>query len=114
MNRTRNHPRRPHRLPGASRQWWALPAAFLATVLALPVNAGVTIPDEPMTTGTRVPPNLLFVLDNSGSMREETMPDTIANVSTINIKNQTYVRNVIYYNPAKNYLPWVDPTGKEM
>jgi type IV pilus assembly protein PilY1 len=45
-----------------------MPAAFLATLLALPVSAGITIPDQPLTTGNRVAPNILFILDNSGSM----------------------------------------------
>ena len=39
-------------------------------MLALPVNAGtyVPIPDQPLDTGVRVAPNILFILDNSGSM----------------------------------------------
>ena len=97
-----------------ARPWWVAPAACLATVLALPVNAGIVVPTEPLTTGARVPPNVLFVLDNSGSMSETRLPDSIPNVSTINIKNQTFIRNKIYYNPYKVYLPWVDSTGATM
>ena len=47
---------------------WVVPAACLATILALPVHAGITIPDEPLTTANRVAPNILFILDDSGSM----------------------------------------------
>lgn len=96
------------------RQLQAMFAVFLITLLALPVNAAVVLPDEPLVTGARIPPNVLFVLDNSGSMRDTYMPDDIDDVTVINIKNQTYVRNVIYYNPYKNYQPWVDSTGVEM
>lgn len=100
--------------PRTMHPWWVAPAAFLATLLALPVNAAITVPTEPLTTGARVPPNVLFVLDNSGSMSDATLPDNIPNVATINIKNQTFVRNKIYYNPYKVYLPWVDSTGATM
>jgi hypothetical protein len=72
------HPRRQH---AAHRPWWSAPAAFLVTLLALPVNAGVTIPPEPMTTGARIPPNILMVLDNSGSMQWDYMPDSVPSVS---------------------------------
>ena len=44
---------------------WVVPAACLATILALPVHAGITIPDEPLTTANRVAPNILFILDDS-------------------------------------------------
>ena len=47
-------------------------AAFLATLLALPVQAGITSPTDPLTTGSRVPPNILFILDDSGSMAPDT------------------------------------------
>ncbi|HEV7271393.1 PilC/PilY family type IV pilus protein [Pseudoxanthomonas sp.] len=96
------------------RPWWSAPAAFLTTLLALPVNAGVTIPPEPMTTGARIPPNILMVLDNSGSMQNDYMPDVVPSVTGINIARQAYTRNTIYYNPFKAYRPWVNPDGSEM
>ena len=55
--------------PGA--EWRVLPAAFLAPLLALPVNAAVTIPSDPLASGVRVAPNILFILDDSGSMAWE-------------------------------------------
>jgi type IV pilus assembly protein PilY1 len=97
-----------------ARRAYPLMFAFMATMLALPSTAGIVLPDEPLVTGARIPPNVLFVLDNSGSMAELTMPDTIASVSGVNIANETYVRNVIYYNPNKTYLPWLDSTGTVM
>lgn len=97
-----------------ARRVYPVMFAFMATMLALPSSAGIVLPDEPLVTGARIPPNVLFVLDNSGSMRDTFMPDTIANVAGINIKNETYVRNVIYYDPNKSYLPWLDSTGAVM
>ncbi|WAC63305.1 PilC/PilY family type IV pilus protein [Pseudoxanthomonas sp. SL93] len=84
--------------------------AFLATLLALPVNAGIQIPTDPLTTGTRVPPNILFVLDDSGSMGDTFMPDGLAT----GWPRQAYTRNTIYYNPATTYLPWLDAAGNPM
>ena len=52
-------------------EWCVLPAAFLATLLALPVNAAVIIPSDPLASGLRVAPNILFILDDSGSMEWE-------------------------------------------
>ncbi|TXH63534.1 MAG: hypothetical protein E6Q81_05685, partial [Thermomonas sp.] len=52
-------------------QWGVLPAAFLVTLLGLPVNAAVTIPGDPLASGVRVAPNVLFILDDSGSMEWE-------------------------------------------
>ena len=97
----------------AKRQFVAGAATFLATLMALPVNAGITIPDEPMTTGTRIPANILFVLDNSGSMTWDYMPDSVPGVTGI-AATKAYTRNTIYYNPFKTYRPWVNPDGSEM
>ena len=126
--------------PGV-RPWWAMPAAFLATLLALPVSAGITIPDQPLTTGNRVAPNILFILDNSGSMAWANMnsqsidaitgpggfnsePDadgigtgtsvTTESSGSDNMYMQNYVTNTLYYNPFTNYQPWVMPNGNRM
>src|SRR5690606_20013860 len=92
------------RVASTQRQWWGMPAGFLAAMLALPATAGIDIPDDPLTTGARVPPNILFVLDDSGSMAFDAMP---ANSVSSNWTTRTYVHNAVYYNPAKTYLPWV-------
>ncbi|MCL6714000.1 PilC/PilY family type IV pilus protein [Pseudoxanthomonas sp. z9] len=111
--------------------------AFLATLLALPVNAGITLPTDPLTTASRVPPNILFILDDSGSMEwrymynpditsisgggissQATGDNTSSNssygtTSTSNsaIYDQNYVTNTLYYNPKIDYQPWLDSTG---
>lgn len=92
----------------SERQWWAAPAAFLATLLALPASANIDIPNDPLTTGARVPPNILFILDDSGSMAFDAMP---ASSVTSAWTTRTYVHNAVYYNPSKTYLPWVDAGG---
>ncbi len=142
MNRTHSPAERKlARALRPDRRWWTTPAAFLCTLLALPVSAGITIPDEPLTTGNRVAPNIMFVLDNSGSMAWGNMnsqsiqqitgsgsfssvPDedgigtgtSVTTESTGNDKMymQNYITNTLYYNPATNYQPWMTANGTRM
>lgn len=102
---------RHRRTPRSQRDWWAAPAAFLATLLALPASANINIPDAPLTTGARVPPNILFILDDSGSMAFDAMP---ASAVTSDWKTRTYVHNTVYYNPFKTYQPWIQANGEPM
>lgn len=116
------------RSPQTQRQWWSAPAAFLVTVLALPVTAAtVPIPDDPLTTGARVPPNIMFILDNSGSMALVSMPfdvqdpdytgtGTGASYTGLrdNPRDRSYLNNTIYYDPRTNYQPWLTANGTRM
>ena len=99
---------------GATRQWWAAPAAFLATLLALPVTAGITIPDDPLTTGSRVAPNILFTLDDSGSMAFNYMPDSVSATTAPNVAMNAYTRNTLSYDPRLKYLTWMGADGTRM
>ena len=123
-------------------EWRALPAAFLATLMALPVNAAVTIPSDPLASGVRVAPNILFILDDSGSMAWENInngdisavtgvgsfsdgPDnngvTAGNTGDYTdatgnnrMYDQNFVTNTLYYNPSVEYEPWFDATGNRL
>lgn len=96
----------------------AFAAAFACTMLALPASAGVVVPSYPLQSGGRIAPNVLFILDDSGSMESTFMPDAVPQTTVdgtnFNISNSTYARNTIYYNPAVTYEPWVDATGAPM
>src|SRR5690606_34486403 len=82
-------------------------AGFLATVIALPAAAGLEIPDDPLTTGARVAPNILFILDDSGSMAFDYMPDNAPS----GFRRQSYASNTLYYNPYRTYEPWIGSGG---
>lgn len=85
--------------------------AFAATLLAAPVNAGITLPTDPLTTETRVAPNVLFILDDSGSMAFDAMPaDSISNA----FSGRAYTVNTLYYNPARTYQAWQNADGSLM
>lgn len=120
-------------------EWRVLPAAFLATLLALPLNAAVIIPGDPLASGVRVAPNVMFILDDSGSMEWENInngdisavtgsgsfsdgPDSggltagntgdyTDNVGNSKMYDQNYSTNTLYYNPTVKYEPWFNSTG---
>ncbi|WP_258080346.1 hypothetical protein [Xanthomonas arboricola] len=58
--------------------------ALAATLAAAPAGA-VNLPDEPLQSSGRVSPNILFILDDSGSMSEDSMPDVLPGTTPINI-----------------------------
>ncbi len=90
-------------------------ATFIATLAGAPVHA-VTIPNLPLQTGTAYPPaNVMFILDDSGSMVFEKMPnDESSGGLSDTVSDKSYVNNTIYYNPAQTYLPWMGASGSRM
>lgn len=88
--------------------------ACTASMLAIPVSAAVNIPDLPLQSGSRVPPNIMFILDDSGSMEFTAMPasrDDRASALGDNIRHRSVVHNSIYYDPNVTYLPWIKADG---
>lgn len=109
---------RPNATPRIRRQtWWqhALPiVATLAVTLASAPGRAITIPNLPLQTGTAYPPaNVMFILDDSGSMVFEKMPDDDSSLGD-NVDDKSYVNNTIYYNPNETYLPWMTASGSRL
>ena len=93
--------------------------ACIVTVLGMPVHAAVSLPDTPMQTNNGVPPNIWFILDDSGSMAWDFMPGPFNSggvpATTPNaIQLQTYTRNTLYYNPNSTYRGWQRADGTFM
>jgi type IV pilus assembly protein PilY1 len=89
--------------------------ALLAAGLALPLpalSAAVELATSPMATSTTttVKPNLMFVLDDSGSMDWDFMPDTAKNFAGKYGFNSSQC-NGTFYNPAITYSAPVNSTG---
>jgi type IV pilus assembly protein PilY1 len=89
--------------------------ALVTAGLALPLPAvaqSVELATSPMTTSTTttVRPNLMFVLDDSGSMDWDYMPDTALQFSRKYGFNTSQC-NGVYYNPNITYLPPVNSAG---
>lgn len=86
--------------------------ACLATLLGAPVSAATTdvnIPAIPLQSGTPYPaPNIMFILDDSGSMTYSAMPADVTSFSRLDndIFDKSYVHNTLYYNPYTDYEPW--------
>mgnify|MGYP001416538951 CR=1 FL=1 len=119
--------------------------AFLLACLQViaPAAMATDISDVPMVVKNVVSPNLMFVLDDSGSMQWEVIPDstkvyltfprpgtlygstyygygTFDQIPTFDIANK-YARcyrnaqcNALYYNPSKLYKPWLNADGSSM
>ncbi len=116
--------------------------ACIFTVLGLPVHAAVSLPDTPMQTNNGVPPNILFILDDSGSMAWRFMYNpaiaslrrnggTVVSSPTgdnrsrdnnygsnttdlLAMFDQSHVTNGIYYNPSATYRGWQRADGTFM
>jgi type IV pilus assembly protein PilY1 len=64
-----------------SRRLMAGLASFSLSLLALgSANASVNIANSPLFVSSSVDPNIMFIIDDSGSMQWETMPDGITNI----------------------------------
>jgi type IV pilus assembly protein PilY1 len=125
-----------------ARTWLAPLFACMATLLGLPVHAGITLPDTPMQTNNGVPPNIWFVLDDSGSMAwrymySPTITRLIRDSSIVvasptgdnrtkdsdygsnstalaAMYDQNYITNTLYYNPNQTYRGWQSADGTYM
>ena len=96
--------------PGHGDFLKAVILAAAVTLFASPA-AGLDIPDEPLQSSGRVAPNVLFILDDSGSMSWDAMP---ANAIGSDFDGRNYIRNNLYYNPANTYRPWINADGTYM
>ena len=87
-------------------------AMLFALVLPVTVQAANTLlNNKPLVDSTTsdVSPNLMFILDNSGSMAQNYTPDWANSSNPILFNNPAY--NTQYYNPAILYTPAVDYDG---
>ena len=100
--------------PAALLRRLALTAAVIALALHAPLSAGQTVQLTPVpmstSTVTTVKPNLMYVLDDSGSMGWDFMPDPARNFNGKYGYNSSQC-NGVYYNPDVTYLPPVNAAG---
>ena len=100
----------------ATSRFSSIPLAFAAALaLALPLQAlaaGVELATVPMATSTTstVKPNLMFVLDDSGSMYADYLPDDVSAYANKYGFNSPQC-NGNTYNPSITYTPPVNSTG---
>jgi len=78
---------------------------MIASAQAAPVPTDITNTPLIVTSSAQAKPNIMLLMDNSGSMGRTHMPDeveTIAGVKSIGYKAPQC--NALYYNPAATYL----------
>lgn len=85
------------RVFGCSLLVWAIGA------FGTPAMAAVTVEQEPLIIQKPIPPNLVLMLDDSGSMAWDYMPDQPADSTTNGLRYSG--NNGTYYNPAVIYSP---------
>lgn len=90
--------------------------------------AAVDIPDKPLLVADGVAPNIMFILDDSGSMQFTAMPEEWYDSKWTTYwdgscsfngyfplpdepRYRSSHRNTIYYDPAKTYEPWKKVDG---
>lgn len=90
-----------------------LACVVLTAMYAVAHAATTDIASSPMASSSSsgVKPNIMFVLDDSGSMAWDYLPDAAENFSYGEYGSMSKHCNGLYYNPAITYLPPVDATG---
>lgn len=128
--------------PNRTRSFQRLTARTLAvTVGLMGISPGyaLTIPDTPLQANVTTDPNIMMILDDSGSMQFEIMPDdytpgstyyvfpradgiygggdynnyvsTVDSNNAFNALTRSPQVNTIYYNPSITYTPWANQDG---
>jgi len=101
----------------------AVQVMILGVLASQPAHAlSNQFPQYPLITGggTRVLPNVLLILDDSGSMRSAGIPENLVGWSVVTLPDtpmkRSYIYNELYYNPARTYKPWrtssTDPNAR--
>jgi len=82
-------------------------------------NALAAMAQSPLFLASQLKPNIIFTLDDSGSMNYEYLPDTagystfgtISSTSLSVAKFRSSSLNGVFYNPAVRYRPWQKEDG---
>lgn len=89
--------------------------AIVASISMSAWTANVDLADKPLANGVSnsVKPNIMFILDDSGSMSWDYLPDSVSgNQSSNCFKNHLF--NKVYFNPGYTYPVPVDASGNPL
>ncbi len=111
MNRNHKPARRAQLLTGTGPLWRLILTTSLGVLPLLATGAETTIADLPLATSNSVQtkPNLMFILDDSGSMDSAYMPDDMSSNSRFGYWSAQC--NGVAYDPTVTYTPPVMSTG---
>lgn len=84
----------------------------LLPLLISPVSAG-TISQTPLFITSSLDPNIMFIIDDSGSMNASYLPDSICDPTSLRTTHRVYSSTIngLAYNPAITYTPPLDQNG---
>lgn len=87
--------------------------AFLLGMVPAAYAATTDLADAPMASSSSsvVKPNIMFILDDSGSMSFNFTPDDAWYFGSDEYGSKSHHCNGIYYNPSVSYIPPVDSNG---
>lgn len=110
----------PKHAPRSSHQRLAaLAFGFIATLAGLPGHAALVVPQVPLQSAAPIAPNIMFILDDSGSMDWDFMPgaqssNEVPATTPVAIQLLAYPRNTLSYNPSLDYRPWKNQNAVEL
>ncbi|RDJ00064.1 pilus assembly protein PilY [Dyella solisilvae] len=113
-------PQAPRRKGSAAiRALGTMLVVWMLGAIYMPALAAVTVDQQPLTVQPTIPPNIVLMLDDSGSMAWDYMPDwgyltsSTGNGSPSNDQARNSAINGAYYNPAITYSlpPKADSTA---
>lgn len=88
------------------RRSLAVAIAFACTLVGSVTHAAIDVKNIPLKMSETVQPNVLFILDDSGSMEYLSMPDDEDRSLDDNPQQRGSAVNTIYYNPTVSYRGW--------
>ena len=126
----------PIRFSASSRARSRLAALLSIWMSVEPVLAATAISDNPLILNVTAAPNVMFILDNSGSMLYESLPDDFNNIwnfqnsivmstpstvdipdyddnNILNVGMRSAQLNRVYYNPKVTYRRWTNADGTQ-
>lgn len=126
----------PIRFSASSRARNCLAALLSVWMAVEPALAATSISDNPLILNVTAAPNVMFVLDNSGSMLDESLPDAFgdtwslknsilmssasttyipdySDTNILNVAMRSAQLNRVYYNPNVTYRRWTNADGTQ-
>lgn len=110
-----------NRAPLPQSRLLTLTLAVSTALASLSAQAGVEIAQQPLLIAETVPPNVMLLLDDSGSMAYDYMCTSSSGLTASGCRSnvggayfRSYTRNGLSYNPAVTYKPWANADGSMM
>lgn len=85
-------------------------AAWVTWLIGTAPASAVSVDQSPLIIQASLPPNIVLMLDDSGSMAWDYMPNSVAGSSDDTLRS--HVHNKVYYDPSVTYTPPIAADGQ--